>query len=153
MGLKDVTAWLALPAAVFALFAIAEQVVRDDVRRSVSEWLSSRRSDTSVRLAPSRFIGVFDDVFGRTHATRFARSSLASLLTVAIVTVVLSSGAHVQAGLSSMNATLLVTYIGVAGINVVADYISLVETRVVLGLMGTGPRVNSFALVLTVSAV
>ena len=52
-----------------------------------------------------------------------------------------------------MNATLLVTYIGVAGINVVADYISLVETRVVLGLMGTGPRVNSFALVLTVSAV
>ena len=102
-------------------------------REELSLWLMGALDETSWSKS---FIGLFDAVFGHRHLSLkcFLRSALASLIAVVVIWLVMGStdsiGLRLQAELDL--GTLLV--LGLV-INVAADYVSLLETRFLLGHM------------------
>jgi TPR repeat protein len=86
-------------------------------------------------------VSLFDAVFGSDHLSLrcFLRSTVASLIAVALIWALMGNlgtlGTRLQAELSL--GSLLVLALAV---NVVADYVSLLETRLLLGWM---PRIRS----------
>ena len=99
---------------------------------------------------PGTFVKVFDRVFGEKHLSWkcFWRSSLASLLSVVLVSIVLF---FMQPGLFGMVWTNLrdhpeVWIICVMIGNIVPDYLSLLESRFILRRMQVAATSSQFAV-------
>ena len=98
-----------------------------------------KRSDWS-----STFVELFESVFGRSHWSWrcLFRSAVATLATIAVILVVTASaegvpgGLRYGGGLTNLAALLVVMFVS----NLVADYLSLYETRWALGRLATKPR-------------
>ena len=136
-----VLAWFGVLAGIWALFDRAETVLRKDVRTNLSQWLQSNHSDT--QSWPETFANIFDHVFGEKHLSFkcFFRSCLASIFSVAIFTLILTT---TQPGVlevfkdeaSSNILDFLFMFLFVTfALNLIPDYLSLLETRLVLKYM------------------
>lgn len=129
---------------VLILFEKAEDNVKLKTKRAISRWLLNLDPPGAVAGWPATFEGVFDSVFGeRLISWRcFRRSCVASLVSVIIVTLVWGA-MHPRdfRTLFLVGVTpLRMGFFSIAFIiaNLIPDYISLVESRLVIRLMRRG---------------
>jgi hypothetical protein len=117
----------------------AENESEAEIKGDATKRQTSERSDWS-----STFVALFASVFGPSHWSWrcLSRSAVATLATIAVILVVTASAERVPGdlryggGLTNLAALLAVMFVS----NLVADYLSLYETRWVLGRLASKPR-------------
>lgn len=145
-------ACLAVVGFVVSLFVLGDRVLARDRRRELGSWLiDDVRADVRVDALPRAFIEWFDALFrtrtiaiprwlgGELYLPNFWRSALASFLALVAAFVVWLAN---KGGLSDpppmeANTALLVIIYGSATVvtNIIPDYLSLAQSRWVLGRM------------------
>jgi hypothetical protein len=139
--LTYVVAWFATIGGIWALFDRAETVVHPKIRGRLSDWLTAK-TPIQIEDWPGMFASVFDRVFGKKHISWrcFRRSAIVSVISVGImslvVTAVHGAGQGVWDILSDAplaNAILFAAYVVL--LNLLPDYVSLLETRLLIRFM------------------
>lgn len=128
----DHVGWAAtLSGALLSMTALAAKFLQPSKKESLALWLMGAQSEDSWAKS---FCDLFDALFGENHLSWRCiwRSALASLIAVTLMFLLMGSvglyGLRLEEGLS------LWTVLGLAlAVNLVADYISLLETRWLLG--------------------
>lgn len=149
-----VLAWFAILGGIWALFDRAETVVRPELRERLSAWLTCKRT-VQGKDWPALFAAMFDRVFGEKHLSRrcFRRSAIVSVLSVGIMILVTIAvlGAEDWRAISPFDELILIAiaFIGFAVmLNVFPDYVSLLETRLLIRFMSTvSPFVHPLVLI------
>lgn len=126
-------AWaVGLAGAMLGLTALAGKLLNPARKEEIALWLMGAAEDSWHRT----FCDLFDAVFGERHLSWKClwRSAAASLLAVLLIWLFMGNlgliGARLQADLSLGSVLVLAL-----GVNLVADYVSLLETRWLLGQM------------------
>lgn len=129
--------WFAVCGGLVWMFREGEKVMSGESRAAVSDWLL--REDFAERRSswPKTFISLFDAIFTENHLSRtcFVRSALTS-----VVVILMLFGLFTGFGLlpvPTLDQLLLIGLILIlpTSMNIVVDYMSLFETRWVLGRM------------------
>jgi uncharacterized protein len=126
--------WAAgLAASMFALTALADRLIHPERRDEIALWLMGAHSEQNWSRS---FVALFDAVFGSRHLSLrcMARSAVASLIAVAVIWVLMGNFGALKLRMHSELSLGSVLVIALA-INVIADYLSLLETRFLLGQM------------------
>lgn len=128
--LQENAAWaLGFGLAMFALTRFAT-LLNPNIRDDIALWLMGAQTETNWSKG---FTALFDGVFGKNHLSLrcFIRSAIASLIAVTLIWLIMGS---VDLRVNGQMALGTVVLLGLA-INVIADYVSLLETRILLGRM------------------
>ncbi|MDX1579525.1 MAG: hypothetical protein R3266_13660, partial [Gemmatimonadota bacterium] len=142
--LAYLVSWLIIVVGLWFLFERAEETVSPAGRARVSAWLRVREGPAGAEAGgidaarwAEGFVGAFDRIFGPKHLSLhcFLRSTAASVVAVTVLLLLwiairpeqFSAFASTQ-GMRGLGEVILITFI----VNVVADYLSLLETRVAL---------------------
>ncbi|PRP90306.1 hypothetical protein ENSA5_66020 [Enhygromyxa salina] len=147
--MDQLIACLAIVGFVVVLFLFGDRMLARERRQELGGWLIDELpSEARVDALPKAFIEWFDRLFrtrtfvvlGRElHLPRFWRSALASFLALvaAFVVWIANKGGFSQPPSSGTNLGLLLLLYGGATVvtNIIPDYLSLVESRFVLGKM------------------
>lgn len=147
--MDQLVACVSIVAFVVGLFLFGDRLLARDRRRELGGWLIDELpADARVDALPKGFIDWFDQLFRtrevrlgglRLHLPRFWRSALASFLALvaAFVVWLANKGGFSEPPSSGTNVTLLLVLYGGATVvtNIIPDYLSLVESRFVLGRM------------------
>jgi len=131
------------------LFQQAETVVKPEVKAAISQWLQNLNPTTAFANWPVTFAAVFDRIFGERHFSWhcFIRSCAASFLAVVIATLVWAAlrpsqfTAFVQ---YLKNTSLFAVFLFAALLNLIPDYLSLLETRYIIRWMSK--RASTFRI-------
>jgi hypothetical protein len=134
-----VFAWAAATAGLWFLFDKAETTMSYQARRALAEWLRGSNLRQVIGSFPSQFLVLFDRIFGERHLTWrcFTRSAVASLFTVWVVSLVWAVRHPPPSILAGGLLLFGLTIFGVV-FNLVPDYLSLLETRYLLGRIQRG---------------
>jgi hypothetical protein len=132
--------WAAMTAAIWALFQRAETVLKPEVKTAISQWLRNLNPATAFENWPATFAAVFDRIFGERHLSWrcFLRSCVASFVAVVIVTLIWAAihpdqfNAFVQQGKYKYYAPFLSVFFVAGILNLIPDYLSLLETRYII---------------------
>lgn len=139
--LAYLASWLILVVGLWFLFERAEETASPTGRARVAGWLQPRDRVEAVASGWAEgFLGAFDRIFGPKHLSLHCliRSMAASVVVVTILLLLwvavrpaqFSAFAGEQ-GMTGLGQLVLITFI----VNVIADYVSLLETRVALGFL------------------
>ncbi len=154
--LTYVLAWFGVMAGIWALFERAELVLEEDLLKRLSNWLRNDTSHTDMQRWPIIFCEIFDRIFGKNHLSFkcFFRSCIASLCAVSILTLILTGPTGLDLDLDGFELKDFVEVLSlVCMVNLIPDYLSLLETRIVLGYMKAFRLVGClFALLIDVVA-
>jgi len=126
--------WLGLTAGFYAFIARGDDVVRPRFRRRVSVLLLRARPSKLVSGFLDGFLALFDAIFGERHFSWrcFLRSAILSVVLV----LLLGSWQMARTGLAVPWVQELPKFFVVALVaNLLPDYFSLLETRLVLKKM------------------
>lgn len=140
--LAYLASWAGAIVGIWVLFARAEDVVRPEVRDGISRWLQKIDPERAVSNWPKTFAAVFDQLFGERHLSWrcFRRSCVASLATFFIIAL-LWTGVYPGRFAESVNflyeADIKFPFIVLLAIigNVIPDYLSLFESRMMIKVM------------------
>lgn len=118
---------MSLAGAMFVFMLLADKLAAKSVKESIALWLMGAQTE---RGWVDGFTKLFDAVFGRNHLSLncFVRSAIASLTSVALIWVLMGEMGAIGLRLEkeiSLGAVLVLAL----SVNIVADYISLLETR------------------------
>ena len=124
--------WAAgLAASMLGLTALAAGLLNPARKDEIALWLMGAHTDETWARS---FTALFDAVFGSRHLSLncFVRSTIASLVAVAIIWLMMGNlgalGLRIRSELSLGSVLVLAL-----AVNVAADYLSLLETRFLLG--------------------
>ncbi len=126
---------------VWAVFVRLEPLLKDDTRNKIANWVRGSKHGDADNRWPATFGVVFDRVFTEKHLSWgcFWRSGVASVLAVVLMTAILVVvNSSVRNSLSGEPETILVIAIFAVLLNLLPDYLSLLETRFVLRWMAKG---------------
>ncbi len=126
---------------VWAVFVRLEPLLKDDTREKIASWVRGSKHGDADNLWPATFGVVFDRVFTEKHLSWgcFWRSCVASLLAVVLMTAILFVvNSSVRNFLWGDPKVILSIGIGAGILNLLPDYLSLLETRLVLRWMAKG---------------
>lgn len=133
-------AWATLVSGVWVLFSATEATTTSIAKRKVADWLNSiatKSISQTIVESPRWFIEAFDRIFGDRHLSLrcFSRSCVASIMAVLVITIM-------WVVLDPISCKRFFSSEGVYGIfsilfaalmlNLVPDYLSLLETRLIL---------------------
>jgi hypothetical protein len=144
---------VALFGLVWGFFKGVESVLADDTKLEIAVWLLDRKKfGPKVQPWPDTFAKVFDRVFGTKHLSWrcFKRSCLASFAAV-LVTFVLSRGPQsggIHVSFKGTPALLFTWAVLIVFINVLPDFLSLLESRCVLAAMRRTQRTALWILLI-----
>ena len=132
-------AWLTTIGGVWFLFEKVDETLAPDVRARLGDWLDNLSPRGSVRRWPSLFIALFDQTFGERHLSWFClrRSVIASFLVTWIVGV-LWMVLHPPDSLTLVPYALVLVTLGGVLFTIIPDFLSLLETRLVLKHLSGG---------------
>ena len=149
------TAWAAATGGLWFLFQKAETALSEASRDSVASYILSGARERAVESLPDQFAGLFDRVFGERplSVSCFLRSALASIATLFCLSLAAAGLAGHPLLVPGVGDTpwRFVGFVIAVGalVNVVPDYVSLLETRWAIGVLRRTQRV---AVVLLVDA-
>jgi len=129
--------WFGLMGGVWALFDRAETVVSKESKKKVTAWIKGLEISSRKDL-PQTFVDAFNAVFGRRHfSLRCIFSSvIASFSFVVILQILFMSLNPPKAKMVLENPSIFFSIFFTASIlNLVPDYFSLLETRLILRAM------------------
>ena len=136
-------AWLSLLGGVWFLFKITDKTLNETTRKTITDWLNNAELPVGVENWPNWFIAGFDEVFGRRHFSIrcFLMSCIVSLCFSFILFLVwiphrqdVGIFGYPLLAMFSDYTALIFLYMLVF-LNLLPDYLSLLETRYVLQLM------------------
>ena len=132
-------AWFTTIGGVWFLFEKADETLAPEVRDRLGAWLEGVTAGDGVRQWPEHFITLFDRVFGRKHLSSacFKRSAVATFMTTWIIGGCWIGLHPPESFGTAALALLLVTMAGLL-LSLIPDYLSLLETRFVLGRLSRG---------------
>lgn len=138
--IAGIAAYIGLCAGVLTLFSFADKAASPEGKKRARALLDFRWKDTVTRW-PSVFVEMFDSIFGKKHLTRkcFWRSCVASLAAVTICTLIfwwLRPDHTLSAANFQLQRYILAVLCIAAVVNFIPDYVSLLETRLVLRFLG-----------------
>ena len=150
------TTWLGFVAGIWYLFKIAEDATNDTTRRRISNWLMNVNLSGAVSHWPDTFIETFDAVFGKHHLTFkcFRRSSIVSISLVILLMLLHCSMYPESVWAQTMQSrigqiiVLVITLLMAIVVNLLPDYISLLETRLILRYISQTNSVKRLSLFL-----
>jgi hypothetical protein len=164
--LAYIGAWIGIAGFVWVCFERADSVAKDEARDSAGKFLSNLEVGQLVNDWSKQFCHVFDAVFGERHFKWKCiwRSFLSSLLAVTIISAlqydqlfkyVGLTGAKIRVVSIEFNISTLVVFafISIGGallINWLPDYVSLLETRWILGRLETNSNALRIAIFLSI---
>ncbi|MEO1479023.1 MAG: tetratricopeptide repeat protein, partial [Bacteroidota bacterium] len=142
---------LAVAMAMAGLTSGAGSLLHPDRRAAIGLWLAGAESEETWAKT---FVSLFDAAFGARHLSLscFLRSAVASLIGVAGIWALMGEAGTFALRLEtelSLGAAILIAL----GVNVMADYLSLLETRWLLGQMHQIRATWAQALVLVADAL
>jgi len=145
-------AWVTTIGGTWFLFEKADETLAPDVRDRLGRWLEGISQGDRVRRWPSHFIVLFDRVFGSRHFSWmcFRRSGVATFLTTWIIGASWI-GAHPPDSVSVAGQALLLITIGGFFFSLIPDYLSLLETRLILGRLSQGGSTFAWLVLDTVA--
>jgi hypothetical protein len=126
---------------VWAVFVRLEPLLKDDTREKIATWVSGSKHGDADNRWPATFGVVFDRVFTEKHLSWgcFWRSCVASLLAVVLMTAILFVVNSSVRNLPWGDPKAILGIGVIAGmLNLLPDYLSLLETRFVLRRMAKG---------------
>lgn len=138
MDLSSSWVWaLAVSGIFFAKTRFALGLLNEARKEDISLWLLGARKDTWC----SSFLDIFDVVFGNRHfgAKRIIRSAMASLLSVTAMYAAFSVSGLLEGRIAASGEFWLIAAMCLL-INLVADFFSLIETRLVIEISGRTDR-------------
>ncbi len=149
---------LIVSGALLAMAWKADEGIGLQFRRDLSLWLEGldpMAVETSVQRWPHHFAALFDRLFGKRHFSWrcFLRSTLASMLSfvlVSLITIQASPAvwAFMQRELGLQGTIVSLAIAGVV-VNIVPDYVSLLETRwLIRGMQKTRSLIGQLAWLL-----
>lgn len=159
--LKYMGAWFGVTAFFWVLFERADKVAKPEVRKSISKFLRNLEFGRSLNEWPKNFCLVFDSIFGERHFSWkcIFRSALASIISVwflfGIFSLFCTKIAEMMANMIYI-ARLTLFFVLILIINVFFDYLSLLETRLILRQFGDQPtllRIIAFLILDVVATV
>jgi hypothetical protein len=149
-------AWAATTGGLWFLFEKAEVSSSAEARHDVAGWLSSSRGEEIARV-PEQFAHLFDRVFGERHLTwrcfrSSALASVSSVITVGVLWIAvffpITGVSHTPDGVADVSMTMDLASVLTEGlavglavallVNALPDYLSLLETRLVISLAREG---------------
>ena len=158
-GPHQLAAWIAahwhvaimLAGALFSATGAALALLPEAGRKSVSRWMRGAQSEETWA---TNFTTLFDAIFSKRHMSLrcFMTSTLVSLVTVTALWLGLGTLDGLGSRLQGLGAFGQVLALGLA-VNALADYLSLLETRWLLGWLARPRPVWLQALVLIVDLV
>lgn len=138
---------LAFSFAVLALFWKGDDAISEEFRKDISNRLLgiTAPTQTSVNWA-TIIVKVFDRLFKFGRIPSFSRSSFATFLAILVLIPLISNtpwhdffGVMLKMG-SELGFTPMIDLLPIFVVNFVADYISLIESRIVLTLLERRPN-------------
>jgi len=133
-------------------FREVEEKLNEDTKLEIAIWLVGVRVGPAVEAWPVTFARVFDRVFGSKHLSFkcFFRSSVASYASIVLSLSVYSF----SVGFPKLSMDEISAF-GIAAIfmNVIPDYVSLLESRLCLRLMTTNHSFLPMMLLLSIDLV
>lgn len=147
-------AWGGMTAGAWFLFDTAEKSSTTNSKHQTASWIKASRNDFYFRDLPEKFAVAFDSIFGARHLSWlcFRRSTIASILaawTISAIVYGIAPGKFGD-GFVGSNADLIIslslTNIGVLGllalfVNIIPDYLSLLQTRYMLQFIKDGASI------------
>jgi len=142
-------AYLTIASGIYAAFNASEGLLRSETKQRIGAWLG--RPDRSKQIFDKEwtasFIEFFDTLFVPEHRRGwsyplpgFCRSAVISILFIVILTFTLSLlSENIYNDLNSLEEVLLTILLGCA-VNSFLDYLSIIETRLVLERMKISKR-------------
>lgn len=135
------TFWAALVGGIWLLFDKADQIASGETKTWLLAWLKNSGSDRAFYLWPDKFGKIFDAIFGNRHLSRkcFIRNVIASILSFLIISVLYisihSDQMHLLWRIFQDDAIYVATFFLAIILNTIPDYVSLLETRIILNRM------------------
>ena len=133
--------YIAICGFVWLVFVRLEPLLKKDTRDKIASWVSGSKHGDADNRWPATFAVVFDRVFTEKHLSWgcFWRSCVASLLAVVLMTAILFVvNSSVRNFLWGDPKMILAIGVGAGILNLLPDYLSLLETRFVLRWMAKG---------------
>ena len=150
-SLAYIAAWLGIITGIRKLFKDTEEDVLPDFKKSVAAWIQNLKPAEKIANWPDQFAQLFDSVFGKKHFTFkcFLRSSVASYVSVIlmffIVGVLRPHEFHYMLLNSNLDFIFLMLF-AFGFLNLIPDYLSLLETRYMLHWMNKSYSVTKSIL-------
>lgn len=126
--------------AVFGFFKKVEELLKDSTKVEIARWLRVKNLEADLLAVeaenwPKTFTVIFDRVFGNKHLSWkcFLRSAAFSLVIGSVTLLQYRDIYTVSSSTEALILSWMVVLITFA--NVLPDYISLVETRLILSFM------------------
>jgi len=134
---------------------LVENNIRPELRDRIGEWLHRRGERSALASEGSaQFVAVFDSVFGTKHLTLRCFLLSSAISVVAFLLLAMGVGILYWHSPVHLDPGSLLGTIGVAAVcNVVPDYVSLLETRILLGVLKADSRLGRVFAVLLVDIV
>lgn len=147
--------WIAVCGGLVWMFREGEKVMSGESRAAVSDWLL--REDFAERQSswPKTFISLFDSIFTEHHLswTCFARSAVTSILVICVLFGIFTGFGILPAPALDQLLLLGLILIIPVSMNVGVDYMSLFETRWILGRMSASDNSLVHACYLAIDLV
>ena len=131
--------YLSITGSIYGLFDKAGKVIDPESKKAVTGWL--KNLDLLEKNWPLMFVVLFDRVFTEKHLSWrcFRRSSVASFAAVVMITLVVLTvdASIIEDGLVNEDIVFFIAVVVFVTLilNLLPDYLSLYETRFVLGFM------------------
>ena len=141
--------YLSITGSLYGLFDKAGKVIDPESRQVVTRWL--KNLDLPEKNWPSMFVALFDRVFTERHLSWrcFRRSSAASFVAISLAVLAVDASIFERVGVEGIFFNVLALFLFTLLINLLPDYLSLYETRLVLGFMAKpGGWIRTLALLI-----
>jgi hypothetical protein len=147
----DIVATGGLFYGVQKFFKTVEETLNDDTKRLITNWLKPRTTSSPSQNWPETFTRIFDKTFGTKHLSWkcFARSSIVSVLIFILCATAQMFRKRVLGDAPSEIAISVLIALFVGSLtNVIPDYVSLLETRLVLRYMSRTEQAGKWVLLI-----
>ena len=151
--------WGSLTAGVWFLFSTADNLASAELKAGLAEWLKRSGPQSAIVNWPKKYIQLFESLFGPKHFSQKCvwRSFGASLISFTVVGIIYASARWESVVLiwNSMLADNLVAIIIPLAVlaNAVPDYLSLLETRILLNYLKEGKSFKIQFLILALDFI
>ena len=148
----------AIVTLIFSLFALAERVAQEDARIKASLWLLYLELGKGFSQGAMRFAMLFDTIYGKKHFSFrcIFLSCLTSTIAVMSLSVILYlffpelfSMIDYSNALAKLSVVIAASFFS----NLIPDYLSLLESRLIILRFGILPSIQRIILMLIVDIV
>jgi hypothetical protein len=133
--------WAVVTGGVWKLFDRIEKVASQEAKENASQWLLQLKMEDHFTNWANTFSEAFDNIFGARHFSWrcFYRSAIASLIAVIVVTLfwgyIRTEEFLSFVGDSDFFEDLFFIFLVTAILNMLPDYISLLESRYIISFL------------------